>query len=40
MGIHTAPPYANLFMADIDEHILKLSNNNFDSSDKAWKRSR
>ena len=38
IGIHHAPPYANLFLADIDEQILKFSNNNFDSLVKAWKR--
>ena len=38
MGIHPAPPYANLFMADLDEKILNLGESKFPGSVLAWKR--
>ena len=41
MGIHPAPSYANIFMAKLDDKIVKLENTykiTDESSLKIWKR--
>ena len=38
MGIHPAPSYANLFMAEIDESILNLCGNRYNNNIKFFKR--
>ena len=38
MGIHPAPSYANLFMAEMDNRILQLSRNKYNNNVKFFKR--